>query len=112
MIVPKKVGRRKNELVRIRQIFIPALRLDHILFSSSKRVPVNLRRALELANVVADSRCKLFEEFMNEGQKTLSTLVLNAVLADLENGGSDPLGSLLILSSMNQDKARLQPLVN
>jgi nuclear pore complex protein Nup107 len=53
----------------------------------------NLRRALELANVVADSRYKLFEDFMNEGGKTLAEylgVVRQAVLAGLENGGSDP----------------------
>jgi len=52
-----------------------------------------LKRALELANVVADSRYKLFEDFMNEGGKTLAdylAVVRQAILAGLENGGSDP----------------------
>jgi hypothetical protein len=41
----------------------------HRLYFFSTR---NLKRALELANVVADSRYKLFEDFMNEGGKTLA----------------------------------------
>jgi hypothetical protein len=43
--------------------------------------------------VVADSRYKLFEDFMNEGGKTLAeylAVVRQAILAGLENGGSDP----------------------
>lgn len=43
--------------------------------------------------MVADSRYKLFEDFMNEGGKTLAEylgVVRQAVLAGLENGGSDP----------------------
>jgi nuclear pore complex protein Nup107 len=43
--------------------------------------------------VVADSRYKLFEDFMNEGGKTLAEyvgVVRLAVLAGLDNGGSDP----------------------
>jgi nuclear pore complex protein Nup107 len=53
----------------------------------------NLRRALELANVIADSRYKLYEDFMNDGGRTLAEYlgaVRQAVLAGLENGGSDP----------------------
>jgi len=43
--------------------------------------------------VVADSRYKLFEDFMNEGGKTLAdylAVLRQAILAGLENGGSDP----------------------
>ena len=53
----------------------------------------NLKRALELANVVADSRYKLYEDFMHEGGRTLAEYlgaVRQAVLAGLEHGGSDP----------------------
>ena len=108
------VDRRQRELVRIRQLFIPELilRLHHILLLSRKWVPEyepglprspvklddvffsrNLKRALELANVVADSRYKLYEDFMNEGGKTLAEylgVVRQAILAGLENGRSDP----------------------
>jgi len=53
----------------------------------------NLKRALELANTVADSRYKLYDDFMNEGGRTLSEYlgaVRQAILAGLEVGGSDP----------------------
>ncbi|PPQ72703.1 hypothetical protein CVT24_012914 [Panaeolus cyanescens] len=88
--------RRLRELVRIRQIYIPELiiRLHYILFTSRKAIPENLKRALELANVIADSRYKLYEDFMNKGGRNLSEYlgaVRQAVLAGLENGGSDPM---------------------
>ena len=44
-------------------------------------------------NTVADSRYKLYEDFMNEGGRNLSeyvTVVRQAMLAGLEHGGSDP----------------------
>ncbi|KAF9530797.1 nuclear pore complex protein [Crepidotus variabilis] len=89
------LDRRKRQLVRIRQIYIPELilRLHHTLHSSRKLIPENLKRALELANVVADSRYRLYEDFMNDGGRTLAEYlgaVRQAVLAGLENGGSDP----------------------
>ncbi|KDR66942.1 hypothetical protein GALMADRAFT_147583 [Galerina marginata CBS 339.88] len=87
--------RRRRDLVRIRQIFVPELilRLHYLLFSSRKLVPENLKRALELANVVADSRYNLYEDFMNEGGRSLAEYlgaVRQAILAGLEHGGSDP----------------------
>lgn len=42
---------------------------------------------------MADSRYKLYEDFMNEGGRTLAEYleaVRRAVLAGLEHGGSDP----------------------
>jgi nuclear pore complex protein Nup107 len=48
---------------------------------------------LELANTVADSRYKLYEDFVNEDGKRLGDYlgaVRQAVLAGLESGGSDP----------------------
>ncbi|KAF8168933.1 nuclear pore protein 84/107 [Pholiota molesta] len=87
--------RRRRELIRIRQIYVPELilRLHYMLYSSRKVIAENLRRALELANVIADSRYKLYEDFMNDGGRTLAEYlgaVRQAVLAGLENGGSDP----------------------
>ncbi|KAJ3503194.1 hypothetical protein NLJ89_g8543 [Agrocybe chaxingu] len=87
--------RRRRELIRIRQIFVPELilRLQYILHSSRNLIPENLKRALELANIVADSRYKLYEDFMNEGGRTLAGYlgtVRQAILAGLEHGGSDP----------------------
>jgi len=53
----------------------------------------NLKLALELANTVADSRYKLYEDFVNEDGKRLGDYlgaVRQAVLSGLEGGGSDP----------------------
>ncbi|KAF8962886.1 nuclear pore protein 84/107 [Flammula alnicola] len=87
--------RRRRELIRIRQIYVPELilRLHYLLYSSRKLIPENLKRALELANVVADSRYKLYEDFMNDGGRSLAEYlgaVRQAILAGLEHGGSDP----------------------
>ena len=49
--------------------------------------------ALELVNVVADSRYKLYDDFLRaEGRRLAEYLgaVRGAVLAGLETGGSDP----------------------
>ncbi|KAF8639343.1 hypothetical protein AX17_001562 [Amanita inopinata Kibby_2008] len=110
--------KRRTELVRIRRIFIPELviRLHAILFGSRGWFPENLKRALELANIVADSRYKLYEDFLGPEideerllRKKLSEqagvaggrvrrtrladylgAVRSAVLGALEGGGSDP----------------------
>ncbi|KAF8151524.1 nuclear pore protein 84/107 [Crassisporium funariophilum] len=87
--------RRRRELIRIRQIYVPelVLRLHHLLFTSRSLIPENLKRTLELANIVADSRYKLYEDFMNEGGRSLAEYlgaVRKAILGGLENGGSDP----------------------
>ena len=53
----------------------------------------NLQHVLELANVVADSRYKLYEDFANgEGRRLGDYLeaVRQAILGCLERGGSDP----------------------
>lgn len=55
--------------------------------------PRNLKRALQLANIVADSRYKLYEDFVNEEGRRLGDYlgaVRQAVLGGLEGGGSDP----------------------
>ncbi|KAH8091774.1 nuclear pore protein 84/107 [Cristinia sonorae] len=93
---PQEGGERRNrDLVRIRQIFIPEfiLRLHNILFRSRRHIPENLRQCLELANIVADSRYKLYEAFVNQDGRRLGDYlqaVRQAVLAGLEGGGSDP----------------------
>lgn len=59
----------------------------------------NLKRALALANVVADSRYKLYEDFVNDGGRQLSEyveIVRQAVLGGLERGGSDPFRVLTV----------------
>jgi len=53
----------------------------------------NLKRALELANIVADSRYKLYEDFVNEDGRRLDDYlgaVRQAILGGLDGGGSDP----------------------
>ena len=117
--------RRGRELARIRQIFIPdlILRLHELLVSSRTHLPEcvlrlfpltrasshdmaylfpplfsNVRHALLLANVVADSRYMLFTEFAGENGRRLSEYlgaVRSAVLAGLEHGGSDPFRAVL-----------------
>ncbi|KAJ7118836.1 nuclear pore protein 84/107 [Mycena epipterygia] len=87
--------RRRRDLIRIRQIYVPELiiRLHFLLFSSRAQFPENLKRALELANVVADSRYKLYEDFINQDGRRLGDYlgaVRQAVLGGLEGGGSDP----------------------
>ncbi|KAF5319206.1 hypothetical protein D9619_008447 [Psilocybe cf. subviscida] len=83
------------ELIRIRQVYVPELiiRLHYLLYSSRQLMPENLKRAVELANIVADSRYKLYEDFMNKGGRSLSEYlgaVRQAMLAGLASGGSDP----------------------
>jgi len=58
----------------------------------------NVRHALLLANVVADSRYMLFTEFAGENGRRLReylTAVRTAVLVGLEHGGSDPFRAVL-----------------
>ena len=110
--------RRRRELIRVRQIFIPELviRLHSILYKSRTRVPKcveinligfvlcltrlrrNLMRSFELANIVADSKHKLYEDFVGgNGAKLGEYLgsVRQAVLGGLEGGGSDPFRVLI-----------------
>jgi len=88
-------GRRRFELIRIRQIYIPELilRLHNMLFTSRQLIPENLKRAVQLINVVADSRYRLYDDFKGVGGKSVSDYlgaVRQAILGGLESGGSDP----------------------
>jgi hypothetical protein len=71
---------------------LPLLTLPHSYFLLWRSR--NLRHSLELANVVADSRYKLYEDFVNEdnGRRLGDYLgaVRQAILGGLEKGGSDP----------------------
>ncbi|KAK7060258.1 Nucleoporin nup84 [Paramarasmius palmivorus] len=96
-------GRRNGwkELIRIRQIYVPELiiRLHFILFNSRHKFPENLKMALKLANTIADSRYKLYEDFVNENGKRLGDYlgaVRQAILGGLEGGGSDPFRVLVL----------------
>ncbi|KAF9221187.1 hypothetical protein BS17DRAFT_846289 [Gyrodon lividus] len=87
--------RRQREMSRIRQIYIPELilRLHVMLYSSRKHIPGNLKVALELVNIVADARYKLYDDFLHQDGRRLGEYlgaVRQAVLVGLENGGSDP----------------------
>ncbi|CCM01547.1 uncharacterized protein FIBRA_03605 [Fibroporia radiculosa] len=93
--VERKEDRRRRELVRIRQVFVPELiiRLHALLVASRGKIPENLKHALLLANVVADSRYNLTEDFVNQDGRRLGdylNAVRQAVLSGLEGGGSDP----------------------
>jgi nuclear pore complex protein Nup107 len=53
----------------------------------------NMKNAFELVNIVADSRYRIYDDFINEGGRKMSDYlgaVRQAALAGLEGGGSDP----------------------
>ncbi|KAI6008883.1 nuclear pore protein 84/107 [Pisolithus orientalis] len=88
------VDRRYLEMLRVRQIYVPELilRLHVMLYSSREHIPGNLCVALELANVVADSRYKLYDDFLQPDGRRLGEylgVVRQAVIAGMESGGSD-----------------------
>ncbi|RPD76536.1 hypothetical protein L226DRAFT_460097 [Lentinus tigrinus ALCF2SS1-7] len=87
--------RRRRDLARIRQIYIPELiiRLHSIMVNSRSRIPENIKNALSLVNIVADSRYRLYDDFSSQDGRRLGDYlgaVRQAVLAGLEGGGSDP----------------------
>ena len=99
--------RRRRDLIRNRQIYIPELiiRLHALLVSSWNIVPSKggapnyLKLALELTNIVADSRYKIYEDFVNEDGRRLGdylAAVRQAILKGLEGGGSDPFRSIVM----------------
>ncbi|KAI6131044.1 nuclear pore protein 84/107 [Pisolithus croceorrhizus] len=101
------VDRRHLEMLRVRQIYVPELilRLHVMLYSSREHISgsvhryhaystsdSNLRVALELANIVADSRYKLYDDFLQPDGRRLGEylgVVRQAVIAGMESGGSD-----------------------
>ncbi|KAF5320046.1 hypothetical protein D9611_010388 [Ephemerocybe angulata] len=97
----KLADRRTRELLRIRQLYIPEIifRLHFILINSRQWIPENLKRALKLADIVADSRYKLYDDFVNpDGPARLGKYlraVKEAFVAGLEKGGSDPFRPVL-----------------
>ncbi|KAF6745641.1 nuclear pore complex protein [Ephemerocybe angulata] len=97
----KLADRRTRELLRIRQLYIPEIifRLHFILINSRQWIPENLKRALKLADIVADSRYKLYDDFVKpDGPERLGKYlraVKEAFVAGLEKGGSDPFRPIL-----------------
>ncbi|THU96793.1 hypothetical protein K435DRAFT_754578 [Dendrothele bispora CBS 962.96] len=92
---------RRRALIRIRQIYVPELiiRLHFILLNSRHRFPENLKTAMKLANIVADSRYKLYEDFVNQTGRRLGDYleaVRQGMLAGLEKGGSDPFRAIAL----------------
>ncbi|KAG7092946.1 hypothetical protein E1B28_009248 [Marasmius oreades] len=104
LVVDDEIGEgetRRRELIRIRQIYVPELiiRLHFVLINSRQEFPENLKLALKLVNIVADSRYRLYEDFVNEDERRLGDYlgaVRQAVLGGLESGGSDPFRVLMI----------------
>ncbi|KAJ8474879.1 hypothetical protein ONZ45_g15800 [Pleurotus djamor] len=87
--------RRRRELVRIRQVYIPELiiRLHHALFSSRHKLPQNLKLVFKLATVVADSRYKLYEDFVGDGGRPLNFDYLQHPVSEVEQLQSSTLGN-------------------
>ncbi|KIJ62482.1 hypothetical protein HYDPIDRAFT_94508, partial [Hydnomerulius pinastri MD-312] len=87
------IDRQHREMSRIRQIYVPELilRLHIMLYSSRECIPGsvlfalpltrapdsphlsdrNLKVALELANIVADSQYKLYDDFLHQDERRL-----------------------------------------
>ncbi|KAG1774056.1 hypothetical protein EV702DRAFT_1128128 [Suillus placidus] len=62
-----------------------------MFYASREHVPENLKRALELANIVADSMYKLYDDFLHLNRLgEYLDAVSRATIAGLEGGGSDP----------------------
>ncbi|KAG2341834.1 hypothetical protein BDR05DRAFT_976754 [Suillus weaverae] len=71
--------------------------IDHA-YDARVSMSSNLKRALELANIVADSRYKLYDNFLHlDGRRLGEYLdaVGRATIAGLEGGGSDPFQVIL-----------------
>lgn len=102
---PMAADRRKRDLIRIRQIYIPELiiRLHFALVESRQWMPENLRRAMELVNIVADARHRLYDDFMTGKGRRLGEYlgaVRQAFVAGLEKGGSDPFKPITSAASL------------
>lgn len=72
--------------------------IDMLRTTSHGYVHRNLKVALELVDVVADSRYRLYEGFLHSDGRRLAeylSAVRQAVLFGLEGGGSDPLKVLV-----------------
>ncbi|KAJ1303944.1 hypothetical protein OPQ81_008355 [Rhizoctonia solani] len=92
--------REKVEQMRIRQIYVPeiVLSLHKELYNSRDIFPANLRKALQLPNIVADSRYSIFRDFVSpDGNRMPEYLagVRDAGIAVLGAGVSDPVQAVV-----------------
>lgn len=82
---------RLEELSRIRKIYVPDLlfRLHNMFYDTRGVVPQHLAQAMQLSNLVADERHKLYLEFIWPTANRLKIylqMVRDAALALLEDG--------------------------
>ncbi|EUC55936.1 nuclear pore complex protein [Rhizoctonia solani AG-3 Rhs1AP] len=92
--------RERVEQMRIRQIYVPEiiLALHRELYNSRDIFPANLRKALQLPNIVADSRYSIFRDFVSaDGNRMPEYLagVRDAGIAVLGAGVSDPVQAVV-----------------
>ncbi|CAE6488486.1 unnamed protein product [Rhizoctonia solani] len=92
--------RERVEQMRIRQIYVPeiVLALHRELYASRDIFPANLRKALQLPNIVADSRYSIFRDFVSpDGNRMPEYLagVRDAGIAVLGAGVSDPVQAVV-----------------
>ena len=83
--------RRRDELDRIRHIYVPecVLRLHDMLVQTADVVPDNLGRAVQLSQLVADERHKIYLDFVSRDRNLLTDYlqrVRDASLRLLEKG--------------------------
>ncbi|KAG9125019.1 Nucleoporin nup84 [Ceratobasidium sp. 392] len=74
------------------------LQLHHHLYESRETFPANLRRVLQLPNIVADSRYGIFKDFIStSGNRMPEYLrcVREASIAVLKNGVTDPVQAVV-----------------
>ncbi|KAF8699585.1 Nuclear pore protein, partial [Rhizoctonia solani] len=92
--------REKVEQMRIRQIYVPeiVLALHRELYNSRDIFPANLRKVLQLPNIIADSRYSIFRDFVSpDGNRMPEYLagVREAGIAVLGAGVSDPVQAVV-----------------
>lgn len=70
-----------------------AIALIYISFCSEYLLYRNLRKVTELVNIVADSRYRLYDDFVDDKSERLSkylAAVQQAIMKGLEGGGAHP----------------------
>ncbi|CEH16901.1 Nuclear pore complex, rNup107 component (sc Nup84) [Ceraceosorus bombacis] len=87
VLVDVQAERRALELTRIRKIYIPELifRLHFMLLDSSEFIPGNLAIALNLPNLVADEKHKLYLDFISMHGNSLKQYLAFVRQAHLES---------------------------